>query len=135
MSRLMTGTAGILAALSLAWSVTTAATLAQDATPAGSAPACMDVAIPEVDAVMQDAYGSGTVPGTPVAGTPVSTDELPQGQPADAETADGAHGPAWDRQFEVQNGQIVIRPRALRQGDTDVSCLGGRCYVKSGRGR
>jgi hypothetical protein len=90
MSRVLTGIASILAALSLAWLVTGTATLAQNATPTGSAPACVGVATPEVDAAMQDAYGSGTVPGTPVAGTPVATDELPQGQPANAETVAAA---------------------------------------------
>jgi hypothetical protein len=60
--------------------------LAQDSTPTGSTPACVDVATPDVDTVMAEAYGSGTVPGTPPAETLVAVEELPQGQPADAET-------------------------------------------------
>ncbi|TXG83412.1 MAG: hypothetical protein E6R14_06060 [Thermomicrobiales bacterium] len=87
MTRLSMTAASIAAAFCLAWVSLGSTALAQDATPSGSAPICAGVATPEVDAVMEDAYGDGTIPGTPAAGpSPSAMDELPQGEPADAET-------------------------------------------------
>lgn len=87
MTRLWMTSAGIVAALCLTLAAMGSATLAQDATPTGAAPSCVDVATPEVNAVIEAAYGSGTIPGTPSAGTSASSiDELPQGQLADADT-------------------------------------------------
>lgn len=82
--------AGVIALCMIAWGTGTV-TLAQNATSIGGSPACVDVATPAVETVLEEAYGAGTVPARPLAEAPVSVDSLPQGEPADASTVAAAN--------------------------------------------
>jgi hypothetical protein len=79
------GRVGIAAALCLIWLAPGSGAAAQNATPIGSAPVCVAVATPAVDAVMQEAYGTVIPAGTPDTVPPIAAETLPQGEPANAE--------------------------------------------------
>jgi hypothetical protein len=63
--------------------------LAQDA-PVDGAAACIDVATPAIETVLQEVYDSTPVAGTPEAEPAIAVDALPEGTPVDEATAAAA---------------------------------------------